>query len=127
MTEIQKQKTKSWVDRVATYGLLLSILTIAWRGVERQTVIESKTLDTVQYKVRLQDHIDNTTFSEVEAQDLVHHAKDTTLHVSDYEVYLMQDRMDKQDSLIKIVVVEQWYQGQRQKRIETSINELKNQ
>lgn len=116
----------TWINS----GLLVFIAGLILSNFTDIKEIESRTPDNVQYKVRMQDHVDNVTFSEMESYELVEHAKDSTVHISKEERLLIQN----QDSLLKIVINEQWSQGQRQKKqakdtklILREIKKIKNQ
>jgi len=106
-------------------GLLVFVAGLILSNFANIKEVESKALDTVNYKVRLQDHVDNLTFSEMESYDLVNHAKDTIVHMTELERKTYNTRMARTDSVLDVFLKEQYWQGLRLKRIESKINKLK--
>lgn len=111
----------------ATYfntAILIFIASLLVSVYSKSTNNGYKTFDTTKQKENVIRHVENTTFKEVEALDLVEHAKNKTIHLTAEERKGYFIRMNNNDSIINLFMVEQWSQGQRLKRIEKKINEL---
>lgn len=111
----------------ATYfntAILIFIASLLVSVYSKSTNNGYKTFDTTKQKENVIRHVENTTFKEVEAFNLVEHAKNNTIHLTAEERKGYFIRMNNNDSIIKLFMVEQWSQGQRLKRIEKKVNEL---
>ena len=124
MTDTTKSK-KLWIPYYLTPAMLLFIIGLIMSNFSDIKQIETKTFDSTAIKTRVQDHVKNVPYSEMEMRKIVDHVKDSAMHISEKEVVVMKERMHSMDSITTIFMAEQWQQGQRLKRIEYSINELK--
>jgi len=125
MTEKVANKKTLFATYINT-GMLIFIIGIIMNNYANIKDAEYKTFDTTAQKAKIIRHTENTTFSEVEASDLVHHAKDSIAHMTRLERKAYTNRMARYDSVMKVFLEEQWSQGQRLRRIEKKINKLNN-
>jgi len=117
-----KEKATDKRTLIATYlntAILIAILGFMVKTYDMASKNGFKTFDSTSQKEHVIDHVENTTFSEMASYRLVNHVKDSLSHISVTD----RAKMKRQDSLISIVIKEQWSQGQRLKRIEKLLND----
>lgn len=110
----------------ATYfntGLLIFLVGVMMKIYVTSTHNTYTSFKTVEELQKVINHVDNTTFSEVEAHNLVNHVKDTVRHTSLKERLEVEAGRKRSDSLMQLLITTQWSQVVLTRRLEAAINE----